>query len=378
MAVWKNNSLSILTNRKYLVKLIFIFVTLILLISILRIFSQLEEMQAISINTIISSMLRDETKVSNLYLFSKSIEDLHKVNAITCAIIYKNEGGNIKIFYDSTYNESCQTNGLKNTKITGLDGQDWEFAVSPKIISSFYILKWFTIAFVTFLILITYYLTKNYLDKENKEKLRSEERRLFLENLTQQVHHDVASPLSALKIIAKKSPLDEATKIFLNQAISRTSDIFESLNFTELKHTKINIDAEIKHLVQEKEVTFNSKINFQVDTSSTFITLPATDWKIMISNLFNNAYESNATAIYVNFNSNKDYFIINIGDNANKIPEQVVKLLGLRGNTLGKSEGSGLGLAHAYNFMQSINGKIEIPNTNLVKIRLLFPHKMIS
>lgn len=340
---------------------------------ILAIFSKLEMNQTASIMSILSSLLRDESNVSNSYLISKSLEDLHKVGVLHCALLKRVSTHQHNIFYDSTFKDNCVNKKLTTNRLEGLDGQQWELSILPRIEPSFYVLKWLTLLVFIASIVAIYWVISNRFTKEKQKRIHADERRRFLENLASQVRHDVASPMTALKIISEKAPLDDQTRTFLKQIISRTDGIFNSLSISTTKNGIINIDTELQKIISEKQLSWGKCPWIKYEKCSSEIKISEIEFGRAISNLLNNAKEANATIINIRFEKSERFLTLKIGDNGSDIPSSILRRLGEIGNTSGKKEGRGLGISHVYQLMSSIGGRLEMNESGDSKVLLYFP-----
>ncbi|NJM09454.1 MAG: HAMP domain-containing histidine kinase [Bdellovibrionaceae bacterium] len=198
-----------------------------------------------------------------------------------------------------------------------------------------------------------------------------------MEQLADQVRHDVASPMSALKVIADRAPLDPETRAFLKEAVNRTSGIFDTLKQFRSVEEPVRLDLEVKSILEEKRA---ARSEFPVTT----IDLPAISLRAnrvevsrMISNLLDNAHEAGATAIQVKGVRSQNFFQILFSDDGREVPTEVLNKLGSRGNTHGKAKGSGLGLYHSYQFMKALGGELKVSNSAGEKVTLCFPAELL-
>ncbi len=95
----------------------------------------------------------------------------------------------------------------------------------------------------------------------------------------------------------------------------------------------------------------------------------------MISNLLENACEAGASVIEIRVKRSPAAVQLVIADDGRPIPGSVKADLGVRGNTSDKTAGSDLCPYHAFQFMRSIGGALEIVETGKDKFQLTFPER---
>jgi len=343
------------------------------IIGVHLLFSRVESNRTKAIATVIGTLLRDESSVSNSYLLAKSIEDMHVLGIVNCARLSRFGDHSNPAFYDSTYKRDCDLDQLQSIKMTGIDGNIWQFDLVPSMDFSFSILKWITTLSTLTLILVTYLILTHLLRTERKRRESSEQRQSFLEDLTKQVGHDVASPLTALKLITAKTDLDSGTKAFLMEIANRTEGIFAKLKRSDATPEKICLKNEITKVIREKQVSTVDFPETTVDVGEHSLHSVRAEFDRVLSNLLDNACDAGAQKIEIRAIRNEKSLIVSIGDDGKEFPDTVRQRLGLRGNTLGKANGSGLGLYHAYQFMSNIGGRLTLGNSTLDKVTLVFP-----
>lgn len=225
-----------------------------------------------------------------------------------------------------------------------------------------------------------------------------------------QVAHDIRSPLSALNMLVVDLPqVPEERRVVIRSAVQRINDISNSLlqksrekkmeeakirtsdmtlanlnqNQSEITH-KENLNNEpilltslIDDLVSEKRIQFRAKIGITIDTDidkayGVFVKVNPAELKRALSNLINNsieAFPNEIGKVLIAIKKNGDQAEIVITDNGKGIPSSVLSKLGEKGFSYGKDKsgdsGSGLGVFHAKNFIQSCGGKFSIHSTEM-------------
>jgi|GEM_PF-2142181 len=266
-----------------------------------------------------------------------------------------------------------------------------------------------------FQILLENILLEKNISEERKKLIDIEERRSFLFKtelekaqvklkklihaeavlqISQQVAHDIRSPLSALSMImGTLKDLPEEKRILIRNATQRINDIANGLlqkgkaasenrGQTEiiqdptLTKSIEFIPALVDILVSEKRMQYREHIGLEIQTElknsfGAFARINSIELKRVISNLINNSIEAfkNHTGtvtvgvqkITVAGNTKVEIFI---KDNGKGIPAHIIGQLGQMGVSHGKASseesGSGLGLYHAKLTAESFGGSLEI------------------
>ncbi|OFZ19590.1 MAG: hypothetical protein A2Z20_06455 [Bdellovibrionales bacterium RBG_16_40_8] len=210
--------------------------------------------------------------------------------------------------------------------------------------------------------------------------------------LAAQVAHDIRSPLSALDIVMRtETSMPEEKRILARSAITRITDIAN--NLLEKNKPKSADDAEssprsvtairsnellasvIDSLMSEKRLQFRTKLNVEIEyqpevgSYGLFADISSIEFKRVLSNLINNSIEAlpnNSGQVQLQLNREGENIVILIIDNGKGIPEHILPKLGAEGASFGKGgteSGSGLGLFHARQTIESFGGKLEIEST---------------
>ncbi|HOW88848.1 MAG TPA: ATP-binding protein, partial [Elusimicrobiales bacterium] len=200
-----------------------------------------------------------------------------------------------------------------------------------------------------------------------------------------QVAHDIRSPLAALDAVTKDvAQLPEDKRIMVRSAISRIRDIANHL-LEKNRQARISADGAssappvrseeicllsglIEPLISEKRLQFRSKIGVDIeavmDESSygMFARIQPAEFKRVLSNLVDNAVEVLGDKGVVNLGLTHEggNIVLTVTDNGKGIPRDILEKLGQRGGTYGKAGGSGLGLYHARNSVESWGGTLKI------------------
>lgn len=201
-------------------------------------------------------------------------------------------------------------------------------------------------------------------------------------NVASQVSHDIRSPLTALNmILSQTNAFPEQSRILVRQAVNRITDIANSLLYQNKKQTQTSEDNNrlefnmlsslVDSLVSEKRIALRDKTNIHIEARldksyGLFSKINSIEMKRLVSNSINNSVEAlgiNIGLIEVILNSLNDQVILTIKDNGKGIPPEVLQKLGAKGITHGKEgteSGSGLGVYHAKQTIESFGGTYEI------------------
>jgi signal transduction histidine kinase len=254
---------------------------------------------------------------------------------------------------------------------------------------------------------INYLSTQIEIRREQISKINEYEKEAALGHLAAEVAHDIRSPLAVLEITASNisNNIQGSQHFILKQAIQSVRDIANNLlehhrspklSFTSENHTKSNSylydDGNIERpilLSSLLEMTSSQKrqewlinpceldVVISSEAKRKWITGSPNDIKRIISNLLNNAYESLSShrKINITLTTSNDMLKIEIRDSGNGIPDNIIKHV-LNGLSL-KHAGKGLGLSSASQYMQNINGSLELFSTlnKGTSISLYFPCK---
>lgn len=241
-----------------------------------------------------------------------------------------------------------------------------------------------------FLISIAVLLVYKRLSDQQQQVEFEKQTAQMMQDIAKQVSHDIRSPLAALSMVVadlKDIPADR--RLIIKNSAERINDIANTLlkkqsKQHELKSTRSSQDPEkilelnieylpriIENIVSEKRVQYRELQNVQIelDDSSAydlFAKVDTTEIQRVISNLVNNsieAFQGRAGLVTVQLKKNQSTAIITIVDNGHGIPKEIINKLGEKGFSHGKAHsnsGSGLGLFHAKQVIQQMNGQLSI------------------
>jgi nitrogen-specific signal transduction histidine kinase len=217
--------------------------------------------------------------------------------------------------------------------------------------------------------------------KLENERLQDEQTKF---KLAQQVAHDIRSPLAALDVVVNQTnELPEENRLLIRRAVQRIRDIANDLSQKKQVATKESnssvqneetsvqlLSGLIDMLVSEKRLQYRDRIGIEIenhlDESSygLFAPIQHVEFKRVLSNLINNAVEALGDNGRVEVKlSGGERINIRISDNGKGIPSEILPKLMQRGETHGKTGGSGLGLYHARTTVEKWGGSVAIEST---------------
>jgi signal transduction histidine kinase len=219
---------------------------------------------------------------------------------------------------------------------------------------------------------------------ESTQQLISSRAEVEVAKIAKQVSHDIRSPLTALQIaLSDVSGISEDKRTLVRTATQRINEIANNLlsrsknNRNQLPSRPIKtsflVSRALGAVISEKQVQFTSipklKFTFRVQTThyDLFSPVNESDFKTIISNLLNNSVEAivDDAQIEICLEGHQQNFLsIKISDKGRGIPIDILSKIGEQGFSFGKENqglsGSGLGIYHAKNTVESWGGKLEI------------------
>jgi signal transduction histidine kinase len=179
--------------------------------------------------------------------------------------------------------------------------------------------------------------------------------------LSQQVSHDLRSPLAVLKVTVGGDSLAK-------RAVERLENLVGHLQREEKRPGSVVALKELlEEIVEEKaaERAPAAQIELRVEDvlGARFVQGDPFEWKRVFSNLLNNAIESNRPEGKIEFTavmkgSNRADVVVS--DQGQGMAPDVLRRLGERGFTLGKPGGKGLGFFLARRYAESVGGRVAV------------------
>lgn len=200
-------------------------------------------------------------------------------------------------------------------------------------------------------------------------------------DLTAQVAHDIRSPLAAINtVLSDVTAVAENKRIMIRNAVKRINDIANNLllhsknnflisqdNKTEKNDYSELIFVLLDNIAAEKRYEYNKfNININLNVSdysyNCFSNINLALFKRVLSNLINNSIEATDFngSIVISLNCNATHVEIIIEDNGCGIPPDILPKITEQGFSFNKKNGSGFGLSYTKQYLERINGTIDI------------------
>lgn len=226
----------------------------------------------------------------------------------------------------------------------------------------------------------------SYLKKRLKEKYSQElelEKKAAKSELAHEIRHNLRTPLAALMRIPSRLPeIANTEKDLLKNTIYQIQELISKLD--DKKAVTLFDEAMIyDSLYQAKGeigLSLSSNINFTFKIDDSLISANVNhvpfELRAILSNLVNNssdAIDKNGKII-IKVTDRIDSLEISVTDNGSGISPEVLPRVFEKNFSHGKTNGSGIGLSHAKEFIESWNGSIVISSSlgfgTIVKIIL--------
>lgn len=217
------------------------------------------------------------------------------------------------------------------------------------------------------------------------ELIRLESARVVVET-TEQVVHDIRSPLAALDMLLKLSPtVPEQQRVLLRTAAGRIREIASNLldQTRQLRSSALSdpgveratlsaatepVLTLLETLLPEKQHQYRPRENVSIELLQPegayplFVSVHAPLFQRVVSNLIDNAVEAIQAAgrVHIEVTESEGTVRIDVHDSGQGILPDVLPTLMERGRTFGKAAGSGLGLYAAKQALESWNGELRI------------------
>lgn len=211
----------------------------------------------------------------------------------------------------------------------------------------------------------------------------------IIKAVSEQVSHDIRSPLSALEMVSSQiADFPEEKRLMLRNAINRIRDIANSLNKKEqpfLSIQQYNMPEEVTKLqleivllapildalITEKRMQYRQNLNVEIffnqslESYGLFAKINIAEFKRVISNIVDNAVEAISVSgwVSINLKSVGSNIVVEVTDNGTGISEKILSKIGVRGATFGKEKGTGLGLAHAKQVLSVFGGHLKVTSS---------------
>jgi PAS domain S-box-containing protein len=216
------------------------------------------------------------------------------------------------------------------------------------------------------------------LENESYKAIAQEQEKF--KKITDQVAHDIRSPLASLLMIVKAcQSIPERERVALREAATTIGDIANNL-LSHYRKKEADHDQELQ--IEDRESVLVSPIALQILTDKKYqyqnlsikldhnfsqtgnfawIKIEPTAFKRMLSNIINNsvdAFDQKEGKIILYLDADEEYVRITIEDNGKGIkPELVQKILDNTAVTEGKVHGHGIGLTQVRETLQNNEGQ---------------------
>jgi two-component system, NtrC family, nitrogen regulation sensor histidine kinase NtrY len=228
--------------------------------------------------------------------------------------------------------------------------------------------------------------------KKNQTELAEMEREAAWKEMAKQVAHEIKNPLTPMKlalqqlIISYKDKSKDFDKLFdkvsntvLNQIDNLNQIASEFSRFAKMPSLKIETIDLLSILNDTVNMFIHEKTEIKIITNldKAIIDADLSQLRRMFINLIRNAMQANASLISIELSAVENRYTILFIDNGNGISDlDKGKIFDEHFTT--KKQGMGLGLSLAKRFMTSINGEINLKNSEPHKtvFEIVFPIKV--
>ncbi len=208
----------------------------------------------------------------------------------------------------------------------------------------------------------------------------------FRVDVATRVKHDIASPLSALQMVADalQDEQEEHRKL-IKSAAKRLTEIVKDLEMTTqdqltslmMQQTKVGshlVQHVLTEIFDEKSVRLGPNSNVVIKLDCTEVKdgraaiFDLAELKRSLSNIVENAIEAcvNGGEVNIVARDGKSFVSIDVVDNGIGISPSDFDKISKKGFTKGKASGSGIGLHYAKRSIESWGGRLEFSSANNV------------
>ncbi len=205
------------------------------------------------------------------------------------------------------------------------------------------------------------------------EKKAIEEKKEIVAKLS----HDIKTPIASIKStseIGYEKTKEESSKNYFNLINTKTDQIkllvdnlFTS-SVNEITEINVNPSNYISSVLNEliKNSDYLEKLNkYSIPECNIYI--DKVRMQQTLDNIINNSYKYATTKIDIDIKKTKEYLVLEFRDYGPGVDELDLPLLKekfIRGRNVKDQDGAGLGLHLANYFMDKMNGKLELSNSN--------------
>ena len=199
-----------------------------------------------------------------------------------------------------------------------------------------------------------------------------------LSKLSNQVSHDLQSPLAALHILGKDQNLSLDFKSMLQSTIDRITSIVSDLKIKSPDISieifeQTNLNKVVDEIIHEKSLEYSNRPDVKIKVSLPFFTLThsinRSTFHRILSNMINNAIEAKSPTrgmieVSIQLQKSEDTFRLLITDNGIGIRPELREEIFREGSSFGKEDGHGLGLYHAHKGLSKMSLNLRIVESN--------------
>lgn len=353
-----------------------------LLIIVFLAFRVVSSSANLSVERTLTSLLRHESRSANFYAVGKTIADFEKLGLLSCSELSATESG--RKLYSSTQRSWCGIDGrwsplvnLVNFKLRALNGAEFNLrAQIPTRWKDLMLEVCLNIMIIAAGVLFIRHRRRLELMRK-LEYARLEAEKIEIMDVQRQIRHDVASPLSAMKLALSASRSMEAkNRQVLERALIRTESLVDRLraNGTEKSVLKgFDPLQAVEQIILEKRMEWGPSVSFDVVSSHDSITClgQGEEFKCILSNLLNNSWEAKRSnqdlKISIATTVRDDRLILEILDNGVGMDPEVLARVGTPGFSHGKENhpqaGQGIGVSSAIEKLRAWSGQLQLHST---------------
>jgi len=211
------------------------------------------------------------------------------------------------------------------------------------------------------------------IEDSNQRIIKSEKSEAII-SITNQVVHDVRSPLGSIRVALKflKTKPDEASGL-IQRAFDRIDNILSDLerssrDTSEPNRKPFTLYSSLANLVDEKRVEYHSRavaieIFAEGRLKTVQVAVEESGLQRVVSNIINNSIEASGDSdvtVEISLTMTTNGLAICISDDGPGVPKSIGPRIFEDGFSAGKSEGRGLGLSAAQKYVKSFHGSLEL------------------
>ncbi len=200
--------------------------------------------------------------------------------------------------------------------------------------------------------------------------------KIELGEIASRVGHDIIGSVRNAEILARRTQwghekhkemfFDSLSRI--KQIVSEISKHSKSNNSPVVQNNvqKFNLNELLSEIVKRKQVQYEGQCQFEfingANTKKLFMEADQLELERSLSNLINNAVEASALGSIVQLVLKKsdEQYEICILDQGKGISSEVLAKIGAKNFTVGKENGTGIGIYYAKQFIEGLGGKLKI------------------